>query len=67
MRETPLRDRGDDRATGQPSRGTRTWGVLVRYVAKFACPDRPKLAEGSLSKEHPRTPGRMAISAVAAG
>jgi hypothetical protein len=37
------------------------------YVAGFACPACPELVAGSLSKEHPRTPVRTAISAVAVG
>ena len=54
MHETPSRDRGDGRATGQPSRGTA--GLDLRRT----CSVRRKVRD-------PRTPGRTAISAVAAG
>jgi len=50
MHETPSRDRGDGRATGQPQ-GLGSEAYL---------PVRRKLRD-------PRTPGRTAISAVAAG
>jgi hypothetical protein len=54
MHETPSRDRGDSRATGQPSRGTAGLG--------------PEACLSVCRKvRNPRTPGRTARSAVAAG
>jgi len=54
IRETPHRDRGDGRATGQPSRGTE--GLDLRRT----CSVRRKVRD-------PRTPGRTTRSAVGAG
>ena len=50
MHETPSRDRGDGRATGQPE--------TLQPEAYFSVPRKVR---------DPRTPGRTAISAVAAG
>jgi hypothetical protein len=52
------RDREDGRATGQPQ------GVGSEAYLNGTSQGEPVL---SLSKEHPRTPGRTAISVVAAG
>src|SRR5512137_51050 len=54
MQETPWRDRGDGRATGQPSRGTAGLGPEAHLSVRRKVRD-------------PRRPGRTAISAVAAG
>lgn len=54
MHETPRRDRGDGRATGRPSRDTA--GLDLRRTCSV-----PRKGRG------PRTPGRTARSAVAAG
>ena len=56
--ETPWRHRGDGRATGQP----QSLGPEADF---FSTPQGEFVL--SLSKEHPRTPGRTAIFAVAAG
>jgi len=58
MHETPSRDRGDGRATGQPQ-------GLGPEAYLFSTSQGELVL--SLSKEHPRTPGRTARSAVAAG
>ena len=52
MHETPSRDRGYGRATGQPSRGTAGLGS----EAHFFSTSQGELVL-SLPKEHPRTPG----------
>ena len=52
------RDREGDLATGQPQ------GLASEAYLNSTSQGEPVL---SLSKEHPRTPGRKAISAVAAG
>ena len=56
--ELQSQDRGDGCATGQPQ------GFGPEAYLNGTSQGEPVL---SLSKEHPRTPGRMAISAVAAG
>jgi len=58
FQELESRDREDGHATGQPQ------GVGPEAYLNSTSQDEPVL---SLSKEQPRTPGRRAITTVAAG
>ena len=60
------RDREDGRATGQ-SQGVGPEAYLNGTSQGELVLPVPSVVSGSLSKEHPRTPGRTVISAVAAG
>jgi hypothetical protein len=51
MHEAPQRDRGDGRATGQPSRGT------ARLDLRRTCSVRRKVSLSWACRRNPRTPG----------
>jgi hypothetical protein len=60
------RDREDGRATWQPQGVDSEAYLNGTSQDEFVLPV-PSVVAGSLSKEHPRTPGRTIISLVAAG
>jgi hypothetical protein len=59
------RDHEDGRATGQPYRGIGPEAYLSCTSQGEPVLPVPSVVAGSLSKERPRTLGRMAISVVA--